>query len=66
MQIIDLEPVARHDRWVAAWQRVILVLVLCAALGLAVFGVMAAGGGGTSLDAMPPYNVTAFDQPQTA
>jgi len=64
MQIIDLEPVARHDRRVVAWQRVILVLVLCAALGLAVFGVIAATGGGASLDAMPPYNVTALDEAQ--
>jgi len=66
MQSLDLEPTARHDRLVAAWQRVILVLVLCAALGLAVFGVVAATDGGASLDAMPPCYVTALDDAQAA
>ena len=66
MQILDVEPTARHDRLVAAWQRVILVLVLCTALGLTVFGVVTATDGGAALDAMPPYYVTALDEAQAA
>jgi hypothetical protein len=61
-----LDPTARDDRLVAAWQRLILVLLVGAALALTAAGLVAAATGRAPLDALPPYYVTALDVAQAA
>jgi hypothetical protein len=58
----DFEPVARHDRLVAAWQRVILAVVVIVLLGIATAWTVAAIRLGVSFETLPPYTVTALVQ----
>ena len=56
----EFEPVARADRLVSVWQRLILALLIALMLGIAAAAAVIAVRFGVPFDALPPYTVTGL------